>query len=59
VDGLSRANLLSDYGFEGFDGPFRLRANGQTQRSLAVLQVTPMGVRVVDPAPATFDPMLY
>lgn len=59
ASGLSTDNLLGDNGFEALDGPFRLRPSGITQRALAVLEITPTGARVVDPAPATFDQQLY
>lgn len=42
-------------GFEGMDGLFRLQADGTVQRGLAVLEVTPTGASVLDPAPSTFD----
>ncbi|HYM18793.1 MAG TPA: penicillin-binding protein activator [Micropepsaceae bacterium] len=41
-------------GFAGVDGIFRFRDNGSAQRGLAILEVTPNGFNVVDPAPKTF-----
>lgn len=38
-------------GFEGIDGPFRLRADGTMERPLAILEVQPTGARVIDAAP--------
>jgi len=50
------ADLLNPNGFAGMDGIFRLLPNGQTQRGLAILEITRNGVVVVDPAPETFEP---
>jgi hypothetical protein len=36
------------------DGLFRLRPGGVAERGLAVLEVTPEGTRVLDPAPSSF-----
>jgi branched-chain amino acid transport system substrate-binding protein len=52
---IERQALTSDKGFNGLDGLFRLRPDGATQRGLAVLEVTPGGARVVDPAPKDFN----
>jgi branched-chain amino acid transport system substrate-binding protein len=54
-NGLSAASLMSESGFEGFDGPFRLRPDGVSQRSLAVMEITPTGTRILDPAPPSFE----
>ncbi len=43
-------------GFAGYDGVFRFRADGVVERGLAVLEVQRRGTRVVDPAPASFQP---
>jgi len=50
-----RANLTNPNGFAGVDGLFRLRPNGAVERGLAVLEVTPDGSRVLDPAPQSWD----
>lgn len=50
-----RANLTNTNGFAGVDGLFRLRPNGLAERGLAVLEVTPDGSRVLDPAPQNWD----
>jgi ABC-type branched-subunit amino acid transport system substrate-binding protein len=50
-----RANLTNPNGFAGVDGLFRLHPNGVAERGLAVLEVTPDGSRVLDPAPQTWD----
>ncbi|ALJ36413.1 penicillin-binding protein activator [Azospirillum brasilense] len=52
---FDRAALNNPNGFEGMDGVFRLRADGVVERGLAVLEVTPSGPRVIDPAPSSFD----
>jgi len=52
---FDRAALNNPSGFEGMDGLFRLRPNGQVERALAVLEVTPNGARVLDPAPSSFE----
>jgi len=46
--------LLDRGGFSGVDGAFRFRRDGTAERMLAIIEVTPAGERVVDPAPATF-----
>jgi ABC-type branched-subunit amino acid transport system substrate-binding protein len=48
--------LTTQDGFAGVDGLFRLTPEGLNQRGLAILQVTPTGARVVDPAPGQFKP---
>jgi len=52
---FDRVAMTNPSGFEGIDGLFRLRPNGLVERGLAVLEVTPTGARVVDPAPPSFD----
>ncbi|MNU06553.1 hypothetical protein D3C72_2517860 [compost metagenome] len=52
---FDRAALNNPNGFEGMDGIFRLRADGVVERGLAVLEVTPGGPRVLDPAPSSFE----
>jgi ABC-type branched-subunit amino acid transport system substrate-binding protein len=46
--------LTDPNGFSGVDGIFRFRGDGSAERGLAVLQVTPNGFSVVDPAPKAF-----
>jgi ABC-type branched-subunit amino acid transport system substrate-binding protein len=48
------ANLTSPAGFSGIDGAFRFRADGTSERSLAVLRVTPQGGQTVSPASRSF-----
>jgi ABC-type branched-subunit amino acid transport system substrate-binding protein len=48
------AQLTRASGFQGIDGLFRLLPDGTSQRGLAILEVTPSGPRVIDPAPSSF-----
>ncbi len=50
------AGLTNPAGFAGIDGIFRFRPDGISERGLAVLEVRPDGLKVVSPAPVTFDP---
>lgn len=52
---FSAQNLERPQGFLGIDGPVRLRASGISERALAVLEVTPTGFDVIDPAPRLFE----
>jgi ABC-type branched-subunit amino acid transport system substrate-binding protein len=52
---FDKAALTKASGFAGIDGIFRLHDNGQIERGLAILQVTPTGEIVIDPAPRTFQ----
>jgi ABC-type branched-subunit amino acid transport system substrate-binding protein len=51
---FTEAALTDPNGFAGVDGIFRFRDDGSTERGLAVLQVSPSGFTVVDPAPQAF-----
>jgi hypothetical protein len=51
---FTEAALTDPNGFAGVDGIFRFRDDGSTERGLAVLQVSPSGFTVVDPAPQQF-----
>jgi branched-chain amino acid transport system substrate-binding protein len=51
---FTRAALADPNGFTGADGIFRFMPDGTAERGLAVLEVTPDGFHVVDPAPTTF-----
>ena len=46
--------LTNASGFSGIDGIFRFRADGTSERGLAVLRVAPSGAQVISPAPKTF-----
>jgi len=48
--------LTNPAGFAGIDGIFRFQSDGLSQRGLAVLEVRPDGVKVISPAPVSFDP---
>jgi branched-chain amino acid transport system substrate-binding protein len=52
------ANLENPDGFAGVDGIFRLRASGEVERGLSVLEIGRDGPREIDPAPTSFDPPL-
>lgn len=41
-------------GFAGLDGIFRLHRDGLNERGLAIVEILPKGVRVIDPAPTEF-----
>jgi len=47
--------LINPAGFAGIDGIFRFATSGISERGLAVLEVRPDGLRVVSPAPVSFD----
>ena len=52
----SRAAQISDpQGFLGSAGIFRLRPDGLADHGLAVVEIEAGAVRVLDPAPRTFD----
>ena len=48
------AVLTNPNGFSGVDGIFRFRSDGSAERGLAILEVSPNGFAVVDPAPRSF-----
>ena len=43
-------------GYFGADGLFRLNADGAVERGLAILEIQPGGIQVIDPAPRSFAP---
>ena len=51
---FTNAALMDPNGFAGVNGIFRFNADGTSERGLAVLELTPTGPSVVDPAPKTF-----
>ena len=53
--GFAAEVLAAANGFAGSAGIFRLGRNGLVERGLAVLEIAPEGVRVVSPAPESFD----
>jgi ABC-type branched-subunit amino acid transport system substrate-binding protein len=54
--GFSAAALTRAGGFTGIDGAYRLRPDGTTDRSLAILQVHKFGPTVIEPAPGLSAP---
>lgn len=54
ANALSGAALTQGAGFVGVNGVFRLRADGQNERGLAVAQVRNNQVVIIDPAPRSF-----
>lgn len=46
-------------GFLGADGLFRLRPDGRIERGLAVMELTPSGIEIIDPAPRTFEDQAF
>ncbi len=55
---FSTEALTLSSGFSGIQGIFRLRADGLSERGLAVMEIDTEGVRVIDPAPASFEQVL-
>jgi branched-chain amino acid transport system substrate-binding protein len=51
---FSQETLTNPSGFTGIDGLFRFRADGTSDRGLAVMRVTPGGPQIVSPAPKSF-----
>jgi ABC-type branched-subunit amino acid transport system substrate-binding protein len=52
---FSEQVLTNPSGFAGTDGVFRFRADGTSERGLAVMRVTSSGGQVVSPAPRAFS----
>ena len=50
----SHDRLTSERGFAGIDGIFRFRSDGLVERGLAVLEIRPDKIIVIDPAPSAF-----
>jgi ABC-type branched-subunit amino acid transport system substrate-binding protein len=51
---FTRGALMDPNGFAGVNGIFRFKADGTSERGLAVLEVNSAGPVVVSPAPTTF-----
>ncbi len=50
-------NAITDpNGYFGADGLFRLNPDGSVERGLAILEIQPGGIEVIDPAPRSFAP---
>ncbi len=54
VDFSARA-LEAPSGFAGIDGIFRFGPDGLARRGLAVIEIRPQGLKVIDPAPTSFQ----
>jgi branched-chain amino acid transport system substrate-binding protein len=54
AQGFSRGALENGEGFAGSDGLFRFRSDGAIERGLAIIEVRPNEVTVLDPAPRRF-----
>ncbi|MCC7049242.1 MAG: penicillin-binding protein activator [Alphaproteobacteria bacterium] len=52
--GFTADAIRQPSGYAGVDGIFRLRGDGLIERGLAVLEVQPRGVKVIDPPPDSF-----
>jgi ABC-type branched-subunit amino acid transport system substrate-binding protein len=52
---FTERTLTDPDGFSGVTGAFRFNPDGTCDRGLAILSVEPDGLRVVDPAPKTFQ----
>jgi hypothetical protein len=50
-----RTDIVNPNGFSGLDGIFRFRPDGLVERGLAVLELSRGNIRVIDPAPTTFQ----
>lgn len=48
-------SIQNPNGFSGIDGIFRFREGGLVDRGLAVLEYRSGGIRIIDPAPKTFQ----
>ncbi len=55
---FSTEALTLPSGFSGIQGIFRLRPDGLSERGLAVMEIDGAGVRVIDPAPASFEQVM-
>ena len=55
----TRENLTNQRGFAGIDGIFRFREDGLSERGLAILEIRPGEMRVIDRAPTAFLPRGY
>ena len=51
---FSAETIANPNGYLGADGLFRLRADGMVERGLAILEIRPSGITVIDPAPRSF-----
>lgn len=54
LDAFTPDKITNPTGFVGIDGVFRFASTGQIERGLAVLEITPQGAVLKDPAPKSF-----
>lgn len=54
-DRFDEAMIENRSGYFGADGLFRFRPDGTIERGLAILEIQPGGIQVVDPAPRSFS----
>lgn len=55
----SRSRLTQRNGFAGVDGVFRLNDDGTAERLYAVMEMQRKELKVVDPAPGSFEALAY
>ena len=55
---FAAATISQQSGFAGIDGIFRFRPNGEVERGLAVLEMAEDGIKVLDPAPVSFEKLV-
>ncbi len=56
-DQFTVESLTASSGFAGFGGIFRFGIDGVAERGLAIIQVEPDSLKVIDPAPESFEPL--
>lgn len=56
---FTRQDISNPNGFAGIDGIFRFRRNGIAERGLAILEFEDGHIKVRDPAPTTFQNVIY
>ena len=54
-DRFREDDIVNSSGYFGADGLFRLHPDGSIERGLAILEIQPGGIHVIDPAPRTFS----
>ena len=52
---FSEAQITNPNGFYGVDGLFRFFPEGHNERGLAIFEVTQRGVKIIEPAPTSFE----
>ena len=55
-DRFDADSIADPNGYFGADGLFRLTSHGAVERGLAILEIQPGGIQVIDPAPRSFAP---